>query len=76
MFTTPDPVKLPLPSPDLLALHAACAQVAHLSGAGEYLDRILEDMEQMDVLAHDGTSSDVLYHALMTLGSRANTIGV
>jgi hypothetical protein len=76
IFTTPDPVKLPLPSPDLLALHAACAQVAHLSGAGEYVDRILEDMEQIDVLAHDGTSSDVLHHALMTLGSRAVTVGV
>ena len=76
MVTTPDPVKLPLPSPDLLGLHAACAQVAHLSGAGEYVDQILEDMEQINVLAHDGTSSDVLHHALMTLGSRAITVGV
>ncbi|KIJ15329.1 hypothetical protein PAXINDRAFT_114990 [Paxillus involutus ATCC 200175] len=74
-FTTPDPDKLPLPSPDLLALHAACAKVAHLSGAGEYVDRILEDMEQIEVLAYDGTSSDVLYHALMTLGSRAIAVG-
>jgi hypothetical protein len=70
MFSTPDPVKLPLPSPHLLALHAACAQVAHLSGAGEYVDRILEDMEEMCVLAHDGTSSEVLHHALMTLTPR------
>jgi hypothetical protein len=74
MFTTPDPAKLPLPSPDLLALHAACAQVAHLSGAGEYVDQNFEDMEQIDVLAHDGTSSDILHHVLMTLGSRAITV--
>ena len=73
MFTTPDPDKLPLPLPDLLALHATCAQVAHLSGAGEYVDRILEAMEQMDELAPDGTSSDVLQHALMT-ASRAITV--
>ena len=73
MFTTVDPDKLPLPSPELLALHAACAKVAHLSGAGEYVDRILEDMEQIDVLAYDGTSSDILRHALITLGSRVIT---
>jgi hypothetical protein len=34
-FTTPDPVKFPLPSPILLASHAACAQVAQLSGFRE-----------------------------------------
>ncbi|KAF8266448.1 hypothetical protein EI94DRAFT_1830627 [Lactarius quietus] len=68
-FTTPHPVKLPLPSPELLALHATCAQVAHLSGASEYIDRILEDMEETRVLAHDGTSSEVLHYALTTLSS-------
>ena len=71
MFSTPDLVKLPPPSPDLLNLHAACAQVAHLSGAGEYVERILEEMEQICVLANDGTPSDVLHHALRTVGSRA-----
>jgi len=75
-FTTPDPVGLPLPSPDLLALHEACAQVAHLSGAGEYVDRIIEEMEGMNELAYDGTSSDVLHHFLMNPGSRPITIGV
>ncbi|KAF8274686.1 hypothetical protein EI94DRAFT_1869560, partial [Lactarius quietus] len=64
VFTTPDPVKLPLPSPDLLTLHATCAQVAHLSGARDYVDRVLEDMEKLGVLEHDGTSSEVLHHAL------------
>jgi hypothetical protein len=55
MFTMPDPVKLPLPSPGLLTFHVACAQVTHLSGAGEYVDNIIEDMEEICMLAHDGT---------------------
>jgi hypothetical protein len=67
-FTTPDPVKFPLPSPILLALHAACAQVAQLSGAGEYIDLIYEDMEEIHELAQNDTSIEVLHHALMTLG--------
>ncbi|KAK0449776.1 uncharacterized protein EV420DRAFT_1275047, partial [Desarmillaria tabescens] len=32
-FTTDDPENFPLPSPFLLALHRACARVAHFSGA-------------------------------------------
>lgn len=32
-FTTPDPVKYPLPNPQYLAIHAACAKVANMSGA-------------------------------------------
>ena len=62
-FTTTDP-ELPLPSPHLLALHIACAEVAQLSGASEFIDR---DMETISVLAHDGTPSDVPHHAIMTL---------
>ncbi|KAI9765469.1 MAG: hypothetical protein M1839_005500 [Geoglossum umbratile] len=34
-----------LPSPDLLALHRACAIILGLSGAGEYIDKILRDEE-------------------------------
>ena len=44
-FTTPDPVKLPLPSPSYLELHAACCKVANLSGADEYVETILREME-------------------------------
>jgi hypothetical protein len=32
-FTTSDPVRLPLPSPRYLGIHAACCKVARLSGA-------------------------------------------
>ncbi|KAJ3928359.1 MAG: hypothetical protein NXY57DRAFT_964607 [Lentinula lateritia] len=60
-FTTLDP-RLPLPDPALLALHATCAKVA--SGAGEHIDRVHKDIRHLDVLAEDGGSSDVLFHAL------------
>ncbi|PPQ93669.1 hypothetical protein CVT25_012728 [Psilocybe cyanescens] len=63
-LTTPDPVKYPLPDPHYLALHAACAQVVHLSGAGKYIEKVLQDIETIGVLASDG-GSDVLYHALV-----------
>ncbi|KAJ4464853.1 hypothetical protein C8R41DRAFT_859250 [Lentinula lateritia] len=62
-FVTSDP-RLPLPDPALLALHATCAKVAHLSGAGEHIDRVHRDLRRLDVLAEDGGSSDVLFHAL------------
>ena len=63
-FTTPDPEKLPLPSPDYLRLHAAAARVAHLSGAGEYINKILRDMEKTRVLSNDGSSALLLTAAL------------
>jgi len=64
-LTTPDPDLLPLPHPEMLALHATCAKVAHLSGAGEYMNKIVDDMETLDVLVDDGSSKDLLYHALV-----------
>ena len=51
---------LPPPDPRYLRLHAACAQAAHLSGAGEYINNILRDMETTRVLAKDGSSADLL----------------
>lgn len=64
-FTTSDPVKRPLPDPRYLKLHAACARVAHLSGAAEYIDQILREEEVTQVLAVDGGSSELLNHILM-----------
>ena len=63
-FTTPDPVKLPVPSRAYLELHAACCRVAHLSGAGEHIDTILREMEDIQVLSQDGTSAEALQYAL------------
>lgn len=67
-FTTTDP-SIPLPDPAPLALHGPCAKVAHLSGAGEYIDRVQIDFDRLEVLAEDGGSSDVLFHALYHLAS-------
>ncbi|CAA7265221.1 unnamed protein product [Cyclocybe aegerita] len=65
-FSTPDPERLPLPDPRYLAVHVACARVAHMSGAAEYIHKVLRDMEETDVLRNDGPS-DALYHALVRL---------
>jgi len=53
-----------MPDSRYLALHAACARVAHYSGVGDYIEMILSDIEEMDVLADDG-NSEALYHALL-----------
>jgi len=43
------------PSPRLLAFHAAIAHILHLSGAGDYIQRILDDMEKgVGVVREDG----------------------
>ena len=64
-MTSSDPAKLPVPSPKLIALHAVCAKVAHLSGAGEYIDKLDQDADDLDVLAGDGGSSDILTYAIL-----------
>ncbi|THH27075.1 hypothetical protein EUX98_g7115 [Antrodiella citrinella] len=43
-FTSSNPDQLPLPSPELLSLHATCAQVAQLSGAAEYFEKVDKKM--------------------------------
>src|ERR1700710_3144856 len=63
-FTTSDPVRLSLPSPRYLGIHAACCKVARLSGAGEYSDKIFRDMEDTRVLSFDGSSAELLSYAL------------
>ena len=66
-FTTPDPVKLPVPSPTYLAIHAACAKVAHMSGAAEYIDKFYRDMEDGMILNPNGASAEMLEHAIFEL---------
>ncbi|KDQ51060.1 hypothetical protein JAAARDRAFT_541724 [Jaapia argillacea MUCL 33604] len=63
-LTTTDP-DLALPDPRLLRLHAACAKVAHFSGAGKIVDETLRDIEELEVLAYDGGSAHVLIAALL-----------
>ena len=59
-FTTSDLKRLPVPYPDLLALHAAIAQVVHLKGFGEETEQPFEDSDDdcCSGLATDG-STDV-----------------
>ena len=73
-FSTHDPEHLPVPAPELLALHATCCKVAHLSGATEYIDRVYRDAERMGVLASDGTAGDILFYALLSMSN--HTVGV
>lgn len=46
-------VHLALPDPGLLALHAVCARVAHMSGAAEYFHKLEWDSEDTTVLSED-----------------------
>jgi len=68
-FSTTDPAHLPVPAPELLALHATCCKVAHLSGANEYINNILSDAQEMSVLASDGSSGDMLSYMLSSLSN-------
>ncbi|KAH9968280.1 hypothetical protein BC827DRAFT_1352797 [Russula dissimulans] len=73
-FSTTDAEHLPVPSRELLALHATCCKVAHFSGAAEYIDRTYLDEEETGVLASDGTSSDMLTYALLALSNDAVSV--
>lgn len=44
------------PDPGLLAIHRACVFILHLSGAGEYIDRILRDLEEVEI-KEDGSTA-------------------
>ncbi|KMP05743.1 hypothetical protein CIRG_05424 [Coccidioides immitis RMSCC 2394] len=43
------------PSRKLLAIHRAICVILHLSGAGEYIDRIMRDMEEVHVRSDGST---------------------
>ena len=58
---------LAVPSPHYLALHALCCEVTNLSGAGEYVDLVQEKLEDMKVLAKDGSSADLFSFALSSI---------
>jgi hypothetical protein len=58
------------PSERLLALHSAIGHVLHFSGAGEYIDRILEDLEDGMVREDGSTRLGPLVN--LALGVRAN----
>jgi len=45
-----------LPSPELLRLHAAVAQVLHASGLARFIDDVHEDRDMICGLAEDGST--------------------
>ena len=47
--------EIDIPSLRILAIHRAIALILHLSGVGEYIDRILKDMED-PIVKSDGTT--------------------
>jgi hypothetical protein len=51
---------VPLPDPLLLALHATCTRVAHMSGTAELFDQLECDPGEMEVLTFDGSSIPLL----------------
>lgn len=59
--------RVPLPSRALLQFHAAIARVLHLTGAGELIDRVQRDRDEIRVLAQDG-STDVVRMVQMLTG--------
>ncbi|KAF7976475.1 hypothetical protein HWV62_6743 [Athelia sp. TMB] len=52
-ITLPTNHNIPAPDPRYLKLHAACAQIAHLSGAAEYISSVERELEETGVLATD-----------------------
>ncbi|CUA75451.1 hypothetical protein RSOLAG22IIIB_11743 [Rhizoctonia solani] len=62
-FTASAPT-LPLPDRRYLALHAACAKVAHLSGASEAISLLGNKQEHDGVLSEDGSSAEILENRL------------
>ncbi|KAK3365167.1 hypothetical protein B0T24DRAFT_652288 [Lasiosphaeria ovina] len=60
------------PSPRLLALHCAIAHILHLSAAGAYINRILQDVEEHGIRADGSTNLG----RLVALGLNQWTCGI
>ena len=63
-----------LPNPKLLTLHAACARVVRMSGAAEAIDKLECDVEEMRVLAFDGSSSHLLDHLMIPFATISGVV--
>ena len=62
--TLPNGRTIEPPSPQLIALHAACAQIAHMSGAAEHLEETFKDTEAIPVMTATPNAADKLARAL------------
>ncbi|RPD53564.1 hypothetical protein L226DRAFT_613841 [Lentinus tigrinus ALCF2SS1-7] len=57
---------IPAPDPKIIALHAACAQIAHMSGVAECLGELYRGMDAIAVMTHPKAPYE-LSRALKTL---------
>ena len=62
--TLPNGETIEPPSPQLLALHAACAQIAHMSGAAGILEETFRDTDDIPLMTATDNSAAILSHAL------------
>ena len=61
--TLPNSKKIEPPSPELIALHAACAMIAHRSGVAEHLQETFRDTEPISIMTAPNAANE-LVHAL------------
>ena len=62
--TLPNGETIEPPSPQLLALHAACTQIAQMSGAAGILEETFQDTDDIPLMTAADNSATVLSHAL------------
>jgi hypothetical protein len=72
-LTTTDP-GLPLLSLRYLGIPTTYYQNTHLSGAGEYTDKTLQDVKSTKVLACNGISAEVSRYTLMQRQVQAHPV--
>ena len=61
LFTQTD---VPLPNPSYLALHAAVCKLVWASARAEELTAVLDDLEEVTLLAEDGSSANLINIAI------------
>jgi len=61
---SPDDNNARPPGPQLLALHAACAQVVRMPGAAEFFDELERDVEETRIRASNGSSARLLNYLM------------
>ena len=73
-FTDHSNGEIEMPDWRYLKLHHICAKVLHLSGAGEVVETFEREIEQLHVLAMDGSSAKYLSEALSGALPRFTTV--
>ena len=59
-FPNLKPSEYPFVSKRLIGIHAAIAEVLHMIGAGEHIDKILEDWQRIHYLDEEGADIELL----------------